>query len=303
MSCICDYSGVNLSVRSSSIMPSIFEYTDYRKYLSDWFSEKKNQKKAFSYSMFALKAGFNDRGFFHNVIHGKRDLTKESLVKVSRAIGHSKTEADYFENLVFFNKSRDLKDRSYFYERLSSVKSVEKSVVKALQMRRDQYEFYSTWRHSAIRSLIDMYPVNDDYTWLAKNVYPPVTPRQAKKSVELLEKLGMIEKQKDKTYRLSSKNITTGSEVVSLAVHNFHKEAADLVKNALDNLPGNKRNTTGLTLGISEKTYRTICEELSAFRSKIVGIVEDDHEADRTYQLNFHLFPITRTDIERKEEK
>jgi uncharacterized protein (TIGR02147 family) len=281
-------------------MPTIFEYTDYRKYLAAWFEEKKKAQPAFSYARFAQKAGFTDRGFFHNVIHGKRDLTKESLVKVSQAIGHSKAEAEYFENLVFFNKSVDLKNRNYFYEKLNGVKSTEKEAVKALQTRKDQYDFYSQWYHCAIRSLIDMYPFKDDYHWLAKNVFPPITQREAKKSVQLLEKLGLIQKQKDKTYKLTSRSITTGSEIVSLAVHNFHKDAADLAKNALESLPVDKRNITGLTLGISEKTYLKLCEEIQAFRSRIVQIAQQDEDADRTYQMNFHLFPITNTAIKAK---
>lgn len=283
-------------------MPNVFMYTDYRKYLADWFEEKKKAQPAFSYASFAQKAGFSDRGFLHNVIHGKRDLTKESLVKVSQAIGHLKAEGEYFENLVFFNKASDFKDRTYFYEKLNGVKGTEKAAVKAQQTRKDQYEFYSQWYHSAIRSLVDMYPFKDDYRWLAKNVFPPIASRQAKKSVQLLEKLGLIRKQKDRSYKLTSKSITTGNEIVSLAAQNFHKEATDLAKNALYNLPGTKRNITGLTLGISEKTYHKICEEIQQFRSKIVQIAEQDEEADRTYQLNFHLFPITNTDIKRKED-
>jgi uncharacterized protein (TIGR02147 family) len=281
-------------------MPNVFEYTDYRKYLTEWFEEKKKTQPSFSYASFAQKAGFSDRGFFHNVIHGKRDLTKESLVKVSQAIGHSKPEAEYFENLVFFNKAAELKDRNYFYEKLNGVKSTEKAAVKAQQLRKDQYDFYSKWYHSAIRSLIDMYPFTDDYRWLAKNVFPPITPREAKKSVQLLEKLELIQRQKNGHYKLTNKNITTGNEIVSLAALNFHKEAADLAKKSLESLPGSKRNITGLTLGISEKTYRKICEEIQSFRSTIVQIAQQDEEADRTYQLNFHLYPITNTDIKRK---
>lgn len=281
-------------------MPTVFEYTDYRKYLADWFEKKQKEQPAFSYGVFARKAGFTDKGFFHNVIHGKRDLTKESLVKVSLAIGHSKAEAEYFENLVFFNKATELKDRNYFYEKLNGVKTTEKAAVEAQQTRKDQYNFYSQWYHCAIRSLIDMYPFKDDYHWLAKNVFPPITPKQAKKSVELLEKLGLIQRQKNGTYTLTSKNITTGNEIVSLAVHNFHRESADLAKNALESLPLDKRNITGLTLGISEKTYFQISEEIQQFRSKIVRIAGQDEKADRTYQLNFHLFPITNTAIKAK---
>ena len=281
-------------------MPNVFEYTDYRKYLADWFVEKKKTQTAFSYTSFAQKAGFSDRGFFHNVIHGKRSLTKESLVKVSQAIGHSKAEGEYFENLVFFNKAADLKDRNYFYEKLNGVKVSEKTAARALQTRKEQYEFYSKWYHASVRSLIDMYPFKDDFRWLAKNVFPPITPKQAKQSVLLLEKLGLIQRQKNGAFKLTSKSITTGSEIVSLAVQNFHKEAADLAKNALERVPMGKRNITGLTLGISEKTYLNLCEEIRQFRSKIVRIAEQDEEADRTYQLIFNLFPITNTDIKQK---
>jgi hypothetical protein len=39
--------------------------------------------------------------------------------------------------------------------------------------------------------------------------------------------------------------------------------------------------------------YKKICEEVQAFRERIVNLVQDDKEADRAYQLNFHFFPIT----------
>jgi hypothetical protein len=116
-------------------MPNVFEYTDYRKFLADWYNYKKNANHAFSYNGFAQKAGFKNKGFFHTVIHDKRNLTKSSLVKVVQAVGLTKNEADYFENLVFFNQATDLKDRNYFYEKLSAVRSPQKSATKAKQVR------------------------------------------------------------------------------------------------------------------------------------------------------------------------
>ena len=284
-------------------MPCIFEYIDYRKYLADWFIEKKRMKPSFSYNLFAQKAGFNDKGFFHNVIHGKRELTKESRVKVSREIGHSRSEADYFENLVFFNKSSDLKEKTCLFEKMNSVKSTEKMATECQRLRNDQYEFYSKWYYGAVRSLIDMFPFKNDYLWLARSVFPNITQKQARKAVELLEKLQLIERRNDGFFRPTAKTITTGSEVASLAVSRFHKETADLMKNALATLPGKKRNITGLTLGISEKTYATICEELRIFRGKIIRLAEQDENPDRTYQLNFHLFPLTKTDLKPKEDE
>jgi uncharacterized protein (TIGR02147 family) len=278
-------------------MQSVYLYTDYRKYLADWYEEKKTGNSGFSYRVFARKAGFSDKGYFHSVIHAKRNLAKQSIIKISRAIGHSKAESEYFENLVFYNQETDPNERTYFFEKLNGVRITEKKGAEAQQMRKDQYEFYSKWHHSAIRSLIDMYPFNGDYQWLANSVYPAISPREARQSVQLLEKLGIIEKTKTGTYKLTSKSITTGADLVGLAVLNFHREATDLAKNALASIPADKRNITGLTLGLSEKTYKHICEEIARFRSTIVKIVEQDEEADRTYQLNFHFFPITSTEL------
>jgi uncharacterized protein (TIGR02147 family) len=276
-------------------MPNVFEYTDYRKYLADWFEEKKKAQAAFSYTSFAQKAGFRDRGFFHNVIHGKRGLTKESLVKVSQAIGHTKAEGEYFENLVFFNKSADLKDRNYFYEKLSSVKSAGKSAVKIQQIRKDQYEFCSSWYHVVVRSLIDLYPEVKDYRQLAKMVYPAIKPKEARKSIALLLRLELIEKRTNSGWKISSKVLSSGKEVQSLAVQHFHLACMELAAKALRELPGNNRNISGLTLGISPKAYEKICEIIYSSQEKILEVAEKDTDSDRVYQLNFQLFPVSRT--------
>nr|AEI30281.1 hypothetical protein LDC_03685 [uncultured microorganism] len=282
-------------------MPNLFEYTDYRKYLTDYYNEKKAKNHSFSYNCLSMKAGLKSKGTLHEAIHGKRNLSKQSVIKLSQAIGHNRKECEYFENLVFFNQEKGLKERSYFHERMEEIKPQDKATKDVLQLRKDQYEFYSKWYHSAIRSLIDMYPFKDDYAWLAKNVYPSITTKQAKKSIELLDRLGLIEKQKNGSYKLTSQSISSGEDITSLAALNFHKEAAQLAQNALDQLPSGKRNISGLTLGLSEKTYNKICDEIQSFRSKVVKMVEADHEADRTYHLNFHFFPVTNTDIKNKE--
>jgi uncharacterized protein (TIGR02147 family) len=274
-------------------MPNVFEYTDYRKYLTAWFEEKKKVQPAFSYALFAQKAGFTDRGFFHNVIHGKRDLTKESLVKVSLAIGHTKAEAEFFENLVFFNKATSLKDRNYFYEKLNGVKSSEKAAVKALETRKDQYEFYSQWYYSAIRSFIEMHPFKDDYTLLARSIYPKIKPKEAKRAILMLEKMGLIKKNGKGFFEVSDKTITAGKEIVQLGLLNFHLQTAELAKKALQELPMGKRNISGLTLGISRETYDIMCKEIEAFQSKLLAMAEKDDKADGVYQLNFNFFPMS----------
>jgi len=62
------------------------------------------------------------------------------------------------------------------------------------------------------------------------------------------------------------------------------------------------RNMSGATLGISKEGYKRVCEEINVFRTRLLQIAKDDQNADAVYQLNFQLFPISRTDIERKQQ-
>ncbi len=276
--------------------PCVFEYTDYRKYLNDYFAYGKEKTKAFSYKFLSIKAGFKNKGFIYNVMHGSKNLSKESAVKLSRALSLNKAEADYFENLVFFNQAPDLKERNYYYEKMSNIKP-RRNMNKVLEIQKEQYNYYSDWRNSAIRSLIELYPFKGDFNWLAKNIYPAITPKDAKKSVDLLLKLGFVNIDESGTYKLTERHITTGNEVGSLAVQNLHKDMSNLAVEALSKLDKSKRNLTGLTVGISERCYARICESINEFRSQIIKMVDEDKEADRVYQVNFQVFPLSSTDI------
>jgi uncharacterized protein (TIGR02147 family) len=290
----------NAVSRETGIMPDISKYTDYRKFLSDYYEEAKAKNPGFSYQVFSTSAGIKSKGFLHNVIQGRRSLSKSNIFGLSQAMRLNKYETDYFDNIVAFNQAASLRERNYFYEKLSSIKAGGRSAWSPQIIRNDQFEFYSKLHHSVIRSLIGMYGFKGDYEWLAKAVEPRLTPGRARKSVELLARIGFIKKQKDGSYKIVDVSIATPPEVESLAVQNFHRQSGELGLKALNDLPKEKRNITGVTLGISKETYKTICKEIKAFRTRLLQIAEPDEEADSVYQLNFQFFPVSRTDIERK---
>jgi uncharacterized protein (TIGR02147 family) len=281
-------------------MINVFEYNDFRTYLDDWYGTKKRGNPNFSFQHIADKAGIKNKGFIYNIIKGNKLLSKSNVFKISKALGHNRYEADYFENLVAFNQAEDLTERKYLFEKLSKITNMGKSVSEVQILRADQYEFYSNWHHAMIRSIIGMYGFKDDFKWLARMINPTITITQAKHSVQLLEKLELIKKDDQGMYQVSKKNLTTGRELMSVAFQNFHVACTDLAKRAFTEFPLQNRNMTGLTLGISEKTYEKICMEIQAFQEKIMGIAESDDAADRVYQLNFQLFPTSNNDQQRK---
>jgi uncharacterized protein (TIGR02147 family) len=282
-------------------MPDISQYTDYRKLLQDYYEEARKKNPGFSYQVFCEKAGIKSKGFLYNVVHGRRTLSKSHIFALSQAMHLNKCETEYLENLVAFNEATTLKERNYFYERLSSIKAGGAQAWKTQIIRNKQFEYYSRLHYGVVRSIIGMHGFDGDYKALGGSIRPRITPRQARSAIELLEKLGFIQKQKNGVFQVRDKSITTEPEVVSLAVLNFHRQASELGAKALEDLPRGQRNITGCMLGISKKTYDSICEEIRIFRSRLVQLAEADTAADTVYQLNFQLFPVSVPPTQRKK--
>ena len=282
-------------------MPDISTYTDYKKFLQDYYEEARRKNSGFSYRVFSQKAGIKSRGFLYNVIQGKRSLSKSYVFGLSQAMHFNKPESDYFENLVAFNNASTLKERNHFYERLSAIKFSGDTAWKPQITRSEQFEYYSKLPYSIVRSLIDLHGFDGDYQALAKAVRPRITPGQARKAITLLERLGFIKKQKNGDYVVTNKSITTAPEVQSLAVLNFHKQSGELALKTLEELPKDQRNISGVTLGISKPVYQQICKEIETFRSRLLQIAEADEAADSVYQLNFQFFPVSAQFVRRNK--
>ena len=276
--------------------PNIFEFTDYRKFIQAYYEAQKAQNPHFSFQVFCTNAGFPNKGFVHNVIHGVKNLSRASALKFSQGMRLTKYEGDYFENLVFFNQAKSIKEKNHYYEKLQSVRPMTPQASVAKKVADNQFKFYSAWYSSAIRSIMDMFPGTSDYKWIAKNLYPRLSPVLVRKSMQTMLKLGLLEK-KNGRLLVKDKLITTGREAQSLAVAHFHLEMMRLAEQALKDLPSDKRHITGLTLGISHKAYARICEEIFSLQEKILKIAENDEDSDSVYQLNFHLFPLSKTPI------
>jgi uncharacterized protein (TIGR02147 family) len=139
-----------------------------------------------------------------------------------------------------------------------------------------------------------MFPMEDDYNIIARMTSPSITAVQAKKSIKLLTKLGLIKKNDVGCYELTGSAITTGQNVKSLAVANFQRETMRLGSEAIDRYPHSVRDISTMSVGISEEGFKKITEILTDCRKSIADMANNDHYADRVYQINFQVFPLSK---------
>ncbi len=282
-------------MRRPSSPVNIFKYLDYRKFLRAWYDKKKQTRASFSFRTFSERAGFRSTNFYKLVMEGKRNLTEESIVKFSTGLKLNKQETEFFHNLVCFNQAKTHEEKDKFYQRL--LQSRKYTQLKPIE--KHQYEYCSSWYHTVIRELATAKDFDGTPAWIVKRIYPEISEQQVQKSLELLEKLGLLEMAPDGQWKQSSSVVSTGSEVQSLTVFNYHKNLLALSQDILEEVDSEMRDVSAMTLGITRDQIPVLKQKIHEFRQEILKLVSVTSEPEEVAQVNIQMFPLTK--LQRKE--
>jgi uncharacterized protein (TIGR02147 family) len=275
-------------------MNAVFEYTNYRHFLKDYYEARKAES-GFTYRDFAKLTGMNSTSWLLHLIKGTKNLSPESTARVAKAMKLGRAETEYFELMVSFTQAKNNASRDLVYQRMLRLKRK----LKIIKISEDQYDYYLKWYHPVVRSLVTKVDFGQstakpDYAALARCLVPPITPAEARKSVKLLERLGLIALGPDKRYTREDAAVSTGDEVASLNVINYHKQVSRLAEAAHDRTVREERDISALTLGVGEEEFKAIKARIQSFRKEIMDLALASKGADRVYQLNFQFFPVGR---------
>jgi uncharacterized protein (TIGR02147 family) len=196
----------------------------------------------------------------------------------------------YFRNLVILEQSSDESAKKEAFQKLRTIAGEENVDV----LDSNQYDYYEQWYNGVLRELLTQRNDHDDHEALGKALQPAVSASKVRNSLEVLERNNLIIRNERGLYEQTHRRISTGNEVVSLAVRELHRQMADLGKQSIDTVSREQRDISGLTIGVSAEGVDRIRAEIEAFRRKIAGIVAEDKEEDRVYRLNLQLFPLTK---------
>ncbi len=271
-------------------MIDIFDYSDYRKFLKDFQQSKNALSTSFSFRYFAQKADINSSSFYPQIIKGARNLTKNTILKTCIAFNLSDQEAEYFENLVFFNQAKTIKEKNHFFEKL-----IEKQRLRNVKkIKEEQYDYFSEWYHCIIREIVPMINFKNNYIKLAKMVHPQITVKQAKNSVALLLDLGFLKKVNDRY--VQSEPLLASESNTDFKVHqimSFQIKMLKLAMESYDRWKSKYRLTSATTFSISEKSFEQFVEILRECRSQLMKLTQADENPERVYMLSMNLFPMT----------
>jgi uncharacterized protein (TIGR02147 family) len=268
-------------------MKPVFEYLDYRTYLKDFYEDRKGRQGFFSYRYFGDKVGI-DPSYLLKVMLKLRHLSEKSIPRICAFFGLAGTEAEYFATLVCFVKARSQSESKMLFEKLLSIR-----YVKSRRLVEEQYEYFRTWYHPVVRAVIEYFDFKDDYALLGQRLSPPISAKEARASVRLLEKLKLIRHDPDGRFRLTDTAITTGDEWHSAAIAAFQEQTIRLSQESVDRHEKTLRDVSTVTMNIGAADFEEIRARITEFRRSLISFVDEQSNPDRTYQLNIQFFPLT----------
>lgn len=269
--------------------PDILQYTNYRIYLRDYYDYKKNTSAAFSLRFFAEKAGLSSHAHLKLAIDGKRNITKNTVVKLVSGLGLDARRASYFESLVFFNQAKKDKEKQIYYAQL--LKASPRSKLRTLE--KTQFRIFREWYHSAILEMTSLKNFNPAPEWVSKHIMGGLSTVQAAESLKLLLELDLIVKTAN-GFRPKSPLLTTDDEVQDILVKLYHNQMLKLSANALSELSGAERDFSAVTFAIKRTDFPALKKHLQLMRKELLDFSASSGEAEDIVQVNIQLFPLTR---------
>lgn len=171
-------------------MPDIYEYTDYRKYLSDLYVARKASNRAFSYRLIAQKAGLASPSFIGKIFSGMANISHRTLMRLVDVFQIVGPDAEYFELMVHFDGSRSEIDKNHYFQRMQAMRRRY-----GKPANHDEDVLRSAWYIAPILTLIELGMFRGDHGALGRMLTPPISPAEARLAIELLMLHGLIGKE------------------------------------------------------------------------------------------------------------
>lgn len=253
------------------------------------FYEERKRSSLFSWREFSKLAGFTSPNYIQLVCEGKSRLSKTGVEKVATAMELAGSDREYFFAMERFGDAKsDSKKIQAFNEMQKIAKENRLRVVDG-----EAFKYFESWVNPVMRELAPIMPGAKPLE-LARNCYPVVSATEVRQALDFMVHANFLKKIGEDTYVQTEKVVTGSSEAIPLALRSMNRQMSKFATDAIDDIPPEKRHTAGVTLGMSEATYKWLVQKLETLRQQVVAMAAKEKDYDKVYRLNLQLFPLTK---------
>ncbi|NLB62621.1 MAG: TIGR02147 family protein [Fibrobacter sp.] len=267
-------------------MDDIFSYLDYQRWIRDSVEELKRHKPIVSWRYVAGKVGI-DAGNLLRISQGKTHLGTNFIHPVADFFKLTGRQRQYFEEMVYFGRAKTDKETLDHFEKMQSIRGVP---IKKLSTQ--GLDFYQNWYNNAVRSLVSITPIKDEYALLGRMCSPPITAEQAEESVKMMADLGMLVRGKDGCWEVTELFVSTGQQSRAEVVREFQRQTLALANESAERHSAEFRDLSTVTMTLNSKEIPALRERIKEFRGELLRFSQEGVGDDSVMQLNIQLFPI-----------
>lgn len=269
---------------------SVFTFLNYREFLKAHFEETKKAQEFFSYRYLARVSGLS-RSYFKLLLDGNRNLSAQTATKLAKSLKLSKKEVLYFELLVLYNQAQSDDDKERYFENLMDLRPS----LPIHGMTPDQYEYFTKTYFVEIREMAALEKFEENPRWICRNLRRHLTPAKARHALEVLERLGLLVRNKKGQLKHSDKTLETPLHAESIDIFNYHRQLLNEAKEAITQAPFDEWDVGTVTIPMPQEALPRVMEILKKCREDIVDLInrgkQNYHEV---FQINMQLFPVSK---------
>ena len=237
-------------------IPNIFQYSDYQAFLRDWFAQQK-LAGGFNLPQLAEALCLRSKGYLHRVFNAAdRPISPELVARLANYLKLTRTETAYFEAMVSFCRAKNADDKAAYYARMHAVLGPRAGQV----LIPDHYEYFRKWYMPVVREVACFRKWKNAFDKIGAAIEPPISAAQAKEAIELLLKIGLLQKHADGTFRQADAILSTGHDMSSPALLEFHSASLDLAQRSLRQHGAQAREIAAVTVGMPPTCRRVFLE-------------------------------------------
>lgn len=269
-------------------MKEIYQFLDYREYLASVYEDRKESSPWFSCKVMGDAVGLDQSQVFR-ILKGQLHVSKAATPRFVQYLKLDEKAAEYFQTMVNFAKARKAGEARILFAKLLDLRGA-----RAALLQPEQYMLYQEWYHSVVRALIATMEFKGDYAQLAATLVPSVTESQARKSMDLLEKLGLVFKNSKGTWQTANPRVTTGGSYQSLMIRNYQSHSFLLASRSLDECEPAERDVNVINMAVDAAAFTDCVAILKEARRQIQERLETVEKPDRVMRLAQAFFPVGR---------
>lgn len=268
------------------------DFLDYREFIKASFEIWKKRMSGFSLRYFAKKAQLGGHSYLTMVLNGERNISPATLTKLSKALGLSREDAVYFENLVFYNQVKNDEDKVRYFDRLLAMR--EKAGITKLSP--DQLQYFANAHAVVIREMAALKEFRDDPEWIAEHLFRKIPAKEVETILGALTRLGLLVRDADGKLRHSGKSLQSPIDCDAYEIINYHRRVLADARYAMSLAPHGEWDVTSMVIPVPKEQISEVMNIMQKCREDIVHLInrgsKNFHEV---YQLNMQLFPVTKT--------